>query len=273
MLKINSFGDVTRIDSARTLAGKGYYWTTAYLVDGLLVDTGCAHTAHELSTALNDSELTTIVNTHSHEDHIGANGILQASRKGIEIRAHPLALPVLAHPRESQSLQAYRRLVWGWPEPSQGAPLRDGEVVETPRYRFQAIDTPGHSPDHLCLFEQERGWLFTGDLFVGGRDRALRVDSDVWGIIASLKRVAGLALTWMFPGSAQVRDHPRQELMDKIEYLEGTGQRILELHKRGMSAPAIARSLFGGPMRIEFITAGHFSRRGLVDSYLKQHGR
>ena len=72
MLRITAYGDVTRIDLARTLAGRGRYWTTAYAVDGLLIDTGCAHSARELSTALADGPIFKIVNTHTHEDHIGA---------------------------------------------------------------------------------------------------------------------------------------------------------------------------------------------------------
>jgi len=37
---------------------------------------------------------------HAHaRDHIGANGRLQRERAGLPIRAHPLALPVLADPR------------------------------------------------------------------------------------------------------------------------------------------------------------------------------
>lgn len=92
MLKTYRYDAVTRIDMARTLAGRGHYWTTAYLVDGVLVDTGCAHTARELAGALVGESLALIVNTHSHEDHIGANGTLQQQREGLGILAHPLAL-------------------------------------------------------------------------------------------------------------------------------------------------------------------------------------
>lgn len=270
MLKIKKYDDVTRIDFARTIAGKGYYWATAYLIDGLLIDTGCAHSAKELLKTLRDKKLRRIINTHSHEDHIGANGYLQEQWKELEILAHPLALPVLANPRETQPLQIYRRVFWGWPKPSIGQLITDGKLIETEKYSFQVIYTPGHSPDHLCLYEQNRGWLFTGDLFVGGRDRSLRVDYDIWQIIASLKLVEKLPLARLFPGCARVKDNPNKELADKIEYLEETGEKILELRKSGLSVDAIAHSVFGGPMLSEYITLGHFSRRGLVNSYLKQ---
>lgn len=268
MLKITFYDDVTRFDLGRTLFGRGRYWATAYLVDGMLVDTGCAFSAPELVNALADVPLTRIVNTHTHEDHIGGNGPLRHQRDGLEILAHPLALPVLADPRGKQPLHFYRRVMWGWPEPSQGRPVSDGDVIETEHYRFEVVYTPGHSPDHICLYEPQQGWLFTGDLFVGGRDRALRAGYDIWEIIASLKRIATLPATTLFPGSARVRDNPAQALADKIVYLDELGQNVLALHQQGRGVSEIVRALCGGSMLIEFVTLGHFSRRRLVLSYL-----
>ena len=268
MLKTTHYDAVTRIDLARTMAGRGHYWTTAYLVDGLLLDTGCAHTARELAGVLKDHSLTLIVNTHSHEDHIGANGMLQQQRDGLEILAHPLALPVMTRPRQLQPLHPYRRMLWGWPEPSTGQPLQNGELIETEHYSFRVIYTPGHSPGHICLFEEQRGWLFSGDLFVGGKDRALRADFDIWQIIAWLRRFAELPLTRLFPGSARVRDNPKEELHSKVSYLEQLGHRVLNLRDQGWPIGAISRKLLGGIMPIELLTLGHFSRRQLVRSFL-----
>ncbi len=272
MLKVSKFNQVTRIDSARTISGRGSYWTTAYLVDGLLVDSGCAHAAHELVAALADETLTRIVNTHSHEDHIGANSSLQAQRDGLEIFAHPFALPILRDPRGTQPLQFYRRVMWGRPEPSEAILLEDGQQIETEHHTFQVIYTPGHSADHICLYEPQQGWLFTGDLYVGGKDRALRIDYDIWQIIDSLKRVADLPLSLLFPGSARVRENPNQALASKIAYLEDMGEKVLDLHTQGKHPKEIARTLFGPAMFIESFTFGHFSRLGLVNSYLaKKH--
>lgn len=272
MLQLSRHGEITRYDLARSLPGPWRYRTVAYLVDGMLVDTGCAHTAREFTAALQGKSLHRIVNTHAHEDHIGANGPLQSQHEGLEILAHPLALPVLTDPRRQLDLHPYRRLIWGWPRRSTARALPSGTGLETDHHTFQVIHTPGHSPDHLCLYEPEQGWLFTGDLYTGGRDRALPVDYDLWQIIDSLKLIANLSAERLFPGSARVRSNPTTALAAKIDYLEEMGARVLELHARGWPVGRIARRLFGPPQIIELFTLGHFSRRGMVHSYLKRVG-
>ncbi len=268
MLRMQQYGSITRFDLARKVPARWIYWTTAYWVDGMVVDTGCAHAAPELLAALANKSVTNIVNTHTHEDHIGANDDLQARFTGLKISAHPLALPVLAAPRHEQPLHLYRRVFWGWPKPSQADPVADGDTLETDHHRFQVIYTPGHSPDHICLYEPDEGWLFTGDLFVGGKERALRAGYNIWQIIASLKRIAALPVSVLFPGCAQMRENPADEFRAKINYLDDLGGRVLELHQKGWGIPAIVRAVCGGPMQIEWMTLGHFTRRNLVLSYL-----
>lgn len=269
MIKQHSYGEVTRFDLARTLMGQGRYWTTAYWVDGLLIDSGCSHTAREMVRALKHLPLRCIVNTHSHEDHIGANALLQKQR-AVEILAHPLAVNVLQNPRHEQPLHPYRRIFWGWPEACQARPLSDGEQICTPLYNFQVIFTAGHSQDHLCLFEPDRGWLFSGDLFVGGKDRALRDGCDIWAVISALEKIAELPLTMLFPGSARVRPNPVPELYQKIAFYRQLGEKVLSLHQSGCDINQIMSQLLGGVMWVEVATFGHFSRRCLVQAYLNK---
>jgi len=268
MIKISNFGDITRFDFSRSIAGRGIYWTTAYLVDGLMVDTGCAHTSHELLALISGTKLDQIINTHSHEDHIGANACLHEINPELQLFAHPLALPVLEKPEAYQPLQAYRRFVWGIPSPSKAQPLINGGFIETDKYHFLVIYTPGHTLDHLCLYEPDQEWVFTGDLYVGGKDRAVRAGSDIWQTIESLKLISELPLKGMYPNSARVRLDPVKDLQTKIGYLEMLGDRVLNLADQGYSIGEISRTLFGGPLWIELITWGHLSRRNLVRSYL-----
>jgi glyoxylase-like metal-dependent hydrolase (beta-lactamase superfamily II) len=272
MVRVSRFGPVTRFDLARTLGRGGLYWTTCYHVGSTLIDTGCAHTAAEFVAALGDLPVDRILTTHCHEDHVGANGLLQAGQPGLKIHAHPSALPILANPR-LQPQQPYRRVMWGWPRPSAGVALDDGGIVEDGRFRFQAVHTPGHAPDHLCFLVPDEGWLFSGDLYVGGRDRALRRDFDIGAIIASLQRVAALPVGTLFPGSARVRPDGAAALADKIAGLEEARDRVLALAREGHGDGEIARAAFGPPMPIEVLTFGHFSRRALVRSFLGRFDR
>jgi glyoxylase-like metal-dependent hydrolase (beta-lactamase superfamily II) len=265
LIRTEELEGVVKIKLARSFLGRAFYFTTAYWVDGLLIDTGCAHTEEEFVAAVEDLSIDRVVNTHSHEDHIGANGALQA-RRGVEILAHAEALPVLADPRLLR-LQPYRRIFWGYPPPSVAQSI--GDRVETAHHRFQVIYTPGHSPDHICLYEPEKGWLFSGDAYIGGRDRALRADYNIYAIIDSLKKLAQLEVSRLFPASGTVRDNPHEDLDVKIEYLEETGSRVRELHHKGLGLSQIRNEVFGRELPIAYITLGHFSAQNRVRSYLE----
>jgi len=266
MIKVEQINAVRKFQMARSFLGWGLYYTAAYWVDGMMVDTGCAYTVQELLTSLKGYQVDYIVNTHSHEDHIAGNAALQKIY-GADVMAHPLALPVLADPRGRQSLALYQKMMWGYPDPSQGKVI--GEFVETNNHRFTVINTPGHSSDHICLYEPKEGWLFSGDLFVGGQDRALRADYNIWLMIASLEKVAAMDISILFPGSGNIRKNPKNEIIGKIAYLKELGERILSHYRQGLSYSKIRRTLFGSEIAIAYFTLGHFSGANLIRSFIE----
>ena len=266
MISIENIREVRGFRLARSLLGRALYYTAAYWVDGLMVDTGCFYTVKELVSALEHLNVNRIVNTHSHEDHIGANAAI--SRKfGAEIVVHPLAIPVLATLPKQKHLNPSQIVMWGYPEPSSASPIP--ATIETPRHTFNVIHTPGHSPDHICLHEPHEGWLFCGDTYIGGRDRALRADYDVWQIITSLKRLSELDVDLIFTGSGNVRRNGFAALKEKIAYLESTAEQALELHRRGFCYRQIRRKLFGRELLIAYVTLGHFTGKHLVRSFIE----
>ncbi|HOG45614.1 MAG TPA: MBL fold metallo-hydrolase [Anaerolineae bacterium] len=269
MVHIEAHGPVVCYRVARPIFGRPYYHTAAYWADGLMVDSGCVHTAAGLVQATAALPVAQIVNTHSHEDHIGGNGPLQRAR-GCRVLAPEEALAILADPRR-QYLQPYRRFFWGWPEPSQGEPL--GEWVETEHHRFRVISTPGHTAHHIALYEPEQGWLFSGDAYIGGRDVAARLDYDVSAIIASLRRLAALPVSLLFPGSGTVREDPAAELARKADQMEEFGAEVRRLHADGVGVGEITRRLVGRETMLTYLTAGHFRGANLVRLYLAGHDR
>lgn len=266
MIHIEQIGPVRKFHLARTLWGRGRYFTACYWVDGVMVDTGCVYTLRELMGSMEGRNVDLIVNTHSHEDHIAGNAALQR-RYGVPALAHPLAIPVLAEPRKRQPLRMYQKIMWGYPEPSRGKPIDRDVVINN--LHFQVIDTPGHSADHICLFEKNHGWLFTGDAFIGGKDRALRADYDIWNILASLRKMASLEASCVFTGSGSIKNAPQRELRRKIAYLEETAERVWDLHQKGYPNSRIRKKLFGKEMMLNYITLGHFSGRNLVRSFIE----
>ncbi len=266
MIHVVQIGPVRKFHLARTLWGRGRYFTACYWVDGVMVDTGCAYTVKELLRSMDGLKVDLIINTHSHEDHIAGNDAFQ-HRDGTPVLAHPLALPVLSEPRKRQPLRMYQKVMWGYPGPSRGEPI--GRSVDINNLHFQVIHTPGHSVDHICLFESNHGWLFTGDAFIGGKDRALRADYDIWSIMASLRKMASLEASCVFTGSGSIKKAPQHEIQEKIAYLEETAERVWDLHNKGHSYSRIRERLFGREMMLNYITLGHFSGRNLVRSFIE----
>src|SRR2546428_9099070 len=183
MISSFDYGDVRYFRMARTVLGRAIYWTGVYLIDGLLVDSGPPNLAHDVRRLVSNLAVRQCVTTHHHEDHSGNHGLL-ARELRITPLAHASAIARLAEP-EAQP-QLYRRVAWGARPPASVAPL--GQELETPRFPFRVIHTPAHAPDHLALFEPERGWPLSGDLYLAPRLRYLRADEDVYAMMDSLRR-------------------------------------------------------------------------------------
>lgn len=273
LLEVSQFGDVTQIKLSQEDEGRPLYWTTAYLVDGLLIDTGCVHTVEELVAYLEGQELAvrTVVSTHYHEDHVAGNRRIQ-ERFGARLLAHPVAVTEMARVPD---LQPYRAVIWGYPEPCLAEPV--GPEIHTPSFRFEVIDTPGHCPGHVALLERENGWCFSGDLYVGARLKAIRPDEDVAAIVSSLERLAALATEGMegpargltlFTGIGRVVEDGRRALLDCAAHLRDMAAKARQLQRKGLPEAAIRDEFFGRESVLDTLTGGHYSAANLVRALL-----
>jgi glyoxylase-like metal-dependent hydrolase (beta-lactamase superfamily II) len=90
-----------------------------------------------------------VVVTHDHRDHSSGTIALLArwpEARCLKWRGDPLEVPWIA--------------------------IQDGETIDAGDERLLVVHTPGHAPDHICLWHEPSRTLFGGDLLVeGGTDR------------------------------------------------------------------------------------------------------
>jgi glyoxylase-like metal-dependent hydrolase (beta-lactamase superfamily II) len=132
-----------------------------------------------LLDAVGDREVTAVVLTHGHFDHLGAARALMA-RTGA---------PLLVHCHDAYrvtSAETTGGALFGFPHHHSPAPdrlLNEGDVVVVaPGLDLAVLHTPGHTEGSICLLGE--GHLFSGDTlfagsvgrtdFPGGDSRALR---------------------------------------------------------------------------------------------------
>lgn len=115
-----------------------------------------SYNADELTKVIKSEglQLKYIINTHSHSDHTTGNKTLQATFKTAQTVAHNQA-----NPKSSTQVQ-------------------DGTQLNLGKVTIQVINTPGHTPDGICLLIDNQK-LLTGDtLFIGECGRTDLADGD-----------------------------------------------------------------------------------------------
>ena len=166
-----------------------------------------------------------IIATHLHPDHIGMAGRLQEAS----------AAPILVHPAEQRALATYAEGDWSpvtltqrlreWEVPDDRRPelervqngavdlpgaridgvLTSGRRLDIPGFDLIAMHTPGHTPGHLCLREDARSFVLTGDhvlptmhagLWLGGRTKT----NPLTEYLAALAAVAAYPDHEVLPG-------------------------------------------------------------------------
>ena len=272
MINIQNYGEITQFIMGRLMGGQLVYSMACYYVDGLLIDTGPVHVADEIENAFAGYPVNIIVNTHHHEDHIGNNIVFQQKLGVKKTFAHHLAVPLIKNPTLwIDRLRSYQHLAWGEPPASQVLPL--GDMIKTSQHEFKIIHTPGHSHDHICLFEPQQGWLFAGDVFVREKVPTLRSDEDVSIMLTSLHKLLEYEFSTLFCSSGMVVTDARDAVRRKILYWEELREKVRELYELGIEADEIRAGLLGRETVLYEPTEGDFGKINLVMSFIEGFGR
>lgn len=236
-------------------------WALARGDGFVLVDTGMydASSMDQLERALHQvkfelEQTKLVVITHAHSDHWGQAAPIVA-RTGCEMWMHPnheaqfanLSDPDRALTRRMEvarhsgvpdgALTEYVRRVKDMPsgiaeaiEPNQ--PLVDGVTIETDLGPWQVIETPGHTPSHICLFQPERRLLISGDHLLGRislyYDYGQSPD-PVNEYLASLDRVQELGARLALSGHGK-------PFLDVPGHIDGTRRLVVENIERARAA-------------------------------------
>ena len=184
--------------------------THSYLLIGtqkaLLIDTGLGIGNIQDEVRKLTHKPVTAVATHIHWDHIGGH------RYFPDFYAHGEELNWL-NGEFPLTLDQIKEMVLDRCDPPndfdvdnyeffQGTPtrvLKDNDTIDLGGRVLQVLHTPGHSPGHMCFYEEARGWLFTGDLVYKDTLLAYYPSTDPQAYLKSIERVAALPVKRVFP--------------------------------------------------------------------------
>ena len=188
----------------------------------LLIDAGVGDSRHveEVARALEGRPLAIVVVTHNHSDHASGVTALAARWPAATFCKFP------------------------WPErddryPVAWAPLRDGQEIEAGGRRLLVVWTPGHAPDHVCLFDEDSRVLFGGDLLVRGSTVVIPASTggSLVQYLASLERVRDLHASRVLPAHGAPIEQVGALIDEYVEHRRQREARILEALAAGAATP------------------------------------
>ncbi|MDP5275941.1 MBL fold metallo-hydrolase [Chengkuizengella axinellae] len=233
-----------------------------YYIDGLLVDTGPKRGKKDIVPYIQKTKIDQVVVTHHHEDHTGLASWI-VNNKQIPLYAHESGIELC---RKNGDMPYYRKLFWGRRKgfDTQEIPLQ----VETNKYKFKVIHTPGHADDHVVLLDEENGRLFGGDLYVLGKPKSIWHFENIPVLMDSIRKVLTYDFSTVYCCHAGILQDGKQKLRAKLNYLEESQTKVKELHKEGKTVKEIANELFPHKNMLNYFSFFDTSPVHLVKSML-----
>jgi len=147
------------------------------------------------------SEVSLIVNTHTHCDHIGANRFIQ-KRSGCDIALHKIGKHFIDSrddwatwwryfDQEAEFFRCTRALI-------------DGDILFLGPHEFQVIYTPGHASDGIVLYNRNERLLFSSDTLwekdMGVMTVRIEGSTALFRMLESVEKLSSLDVKTVYPG-------------------------------------------------------------------------
>ncbi|QGQ46358.1 MBL fold metallo-hydrolase [Metabacillus sediminilitoris] len=246
------------------------YYLVKYDHELILVDAGLNNndSLHALEHTLqcNDlsiHDLTAIILTHHHIDHVGLVNHI-ASLTPIPVYVHSESIPRLK--RDDSFLQMrieffstlYEQMGCGHTGRKQVNYLQQAvkknkelaihanlQVIDEKNklFGFEIFEVPGHAPDQIALFDRTSNWLISGDLLINHISSNALVEPDQSGKqmhtlidhMNSLHNCLSLPIKLVFPGHGVLIEKPMELIQKRLQGIEEKAERILLLIQEGIS--------------------------------------
>lgn len=200
------------------LTGRG---NNTYLIGDVLIDAGVGADEHvaAIATALDTQSLSHIVVTHGHADHVSG-------------------VPAL---RERWSHVRVSKYFPDGEVPASWAALNEGDRVPCGRHSLRVLVTPGHAPDHVCLYDEQTGDVFVGDMIIEGTTVLVPSRArggDMHAYLQSLTRLRDLDPARALPGHGPVIDRPRDRITAIIDHRLEREAQVAACLAKGITTPA-----------------------------------
>lgn len=151
-----------------------------------------------------------IIQTHGHFDHVMGNAFV-ASEWNIPTYLAAADVPQI---RRASSYGSY--FGYEFDQPSEDIrDMKDGDVINVGAIRLKVLASPGHTAGGVLLYDEEGGYVFTGDtLFCGsiGRTDLPGGDYDMLSESIRTKILPLPADTVVYPGHGPATDIGREKM-------------------------------------------------------------
>jgi glyoxylase-like metal-dependent hydrolase (beta-lactamase superfamily II) len=96
--------------------------------------------------------------------------------------------------------------------------LKEGDVLEIGDYSFRCIETPGHSPGHMCLYEHNHKTLVSGDHILFDITPNItywpEMENALNEYLVSLDKVYDFEVNIVLPGHRKAGDSHRKRIVE-----------------------------------------------------------
>jgi glyoxylase-like metal-dependent hydrolase (beta-lactamase superfamily II) len=240
-----------------------------FLLGDTLIDTAHSNSREEVLARFDQRGIQRIALTHYHEDHSGNAGYLKR-RWNIPVYGHPETARLLKRGLKVSPLSS---VISGHVSRVEVSPVVESEVIPAGKYELHPVYTPGHSIDHYSYYIPEKGWLFSGDLFVAERIKYFANFESIKEQILSLRKLCALDFDVLLCSHNPKVKNGKAHLQKKLQNFEDFYGTVKELTAKGLSPKEILEHTGRKENKLyDIITLGNFNAINMVKSVLKDEG-